>query len=180
MYKRFLLLLIVHSGILLTMEATNNKPPLHFETAQYAQKEFLIDFAIQSNDIYKTRIAGRDVAAQVFDLREDTFTHGVVELLKCGDEILGFFSLKIDKDHKQEHCELGHLFVKAGLQGNKLGTWLFEQAITVAREKKFKKMVWICDPDAQEFYVKKGAHITGYDQNLLNPSVPVPLFEYHL
>lgn len=168
---------IIFICVMQRMMSSDAAQRIHFESAHYTQKQFLVDFAIQSNAIYKTCIASRAIAENVFDLHEDTFKHGVVELLKDGDEIIGFFSLKIDKD-KTDRCELGHLFVKAGLQRRGFGSVLFARAVRTAQQKGFRKIVWISDPDAKDFYVKKGALMTAYGLNSLNPAAPVLLFEY--
>jgi len=151
---------------------------LHFEPASMDQKNNLINFAIESNDIYQTRTVHRDIAQEVFDIDEAIFVKGVVEVLKRDGVIVGFFTLKASDTY--DTCELGHLFVKAGLQKQGLGGILFQRAIDIAKIKGFKQMTWISDPDSKEFYLKKGAHLIGYDQNLLNPTVPVPLFMFNL
>lgn len=152
-----------------------------FEEADPAIREYLIDFAIESNDIYQTRTANVDVAREVFDISDSVFKNGVVEILKLQGEIVGFYTLKVHPPTEGlfEH-ELGHLFVKAGLQGKGFGTLLFNRAVEVARSKGWKKLQWLSDPDAEIFYLKMDATITDRCENLLNPTVDLPIFEYQL
>jgi len=154
---------------------------LVFEAADPVYREILVNFAIESNDIYNTRTSSLDVAREVFEISDNVFENGVVETLKLDGEIVGFYTLKVyaPSDDWFEH-ELGHLFVKAGLQGNGFGTLLFKRAISVARARGWKKLEWLCDPDAEIFYLKMGASITGHCENLLNPDVDLPIFEYDL
>ncbi|MES2199673.1 MAG: GNAT family N-acetyltransferase [Chlamydiota bacterium] len=153
-----------------------------FETPASATSEFLVNFAIESNDIYQTRTASIKIARAVFEIVDSVFEKGVVSTLKANGEIVGFYTLKVNdqaSDVSFEH-ELGHLFVKAGLQNQGFGTRLFHHAISTARAKGWKKLEWLCDPDAEVFYSKMGATVKTHCENLLNPSVDLPIFEYSL
>jgi GNAT superfamily N-acetyltransferase len=152
---------------------------LRFYKASIDQKEFLVAFAIASNAIYKTLAVSRKVVESVFAIDDQIFLNSDIEILKCDDEIVGFFTINLAAANS-EVCELNHLFVKAGLQRRGLGSRLLTRAMELAREKRCSVMTFISDPDAKEFYLKKGGRITGYDENLLNPSVDVPLFELSL
>lgn len=167
-------MILLSSTISLAMKLNSNE--IEFEIADSAQKQFLVNFAIRSNDIYDTRRSSREVAEEVFDIDQKTFLEGGVRVLKYYGEIVGFFTLKVDATKMNDSCVLGHLFVKAGLQRNGFGSILFDEVIRVAQNKGFKKLTWISDPDAKEFYIKKGAHVTHYEENLLNPGVDVPIF----
>lgn len=107
-----------------------------FETTDFTIREFLVNFAIESNDIYQTRTASKEVAREVFEIIDSVFEKGVVQTLKLNGEIIGFYTLKVlpPSDAWFEH-ELGHLFVRAGLQNQGLGTCLFQYAISAARAK---------------------------------------------
>lgn len=154
---------------------------LIFEKADPAIREYLVNFAIESNDIYFIRTASVDIAREVFDISESVFETGVVEVLKLNGEIVGFYTLKVHlpSENEFEH-ELGHLFVKAGQQGRGYGTHLFKRAVAIARSKGWKKLMWLSDPNAEIFYLKMGATVTGRCENLLNPKVDLPIFVYSL
>ena len=154
---------------------------LKFEKASFNSRDFLVNFAIESNDIYKTRTAYKNIAKKVFDISDEVFEKGVVEVLKLDGEIVGFYTIKVHKPSNTwfEH-ELGHLFVKKGFQKKGLGTYLFKRALLKAKLRDFEKLEWLSDPDAKEFYLKMGATITSTCENLLNPSVDLPVFEYYL
>ena len=154
---------------------------LIFEEVDPAIREYLINFAIESNDIYQTRIASIDIAREVFDISDSVFKRGVIETLKLNGEIVGFYTLKVHFPSEDwfEH-ELGHLFVKAGLQSHGYGTLLFKRAVAIARSKGWEKLEWLSDPDAEIFYLKMGATITDHCENLLNPDVDLPVFKYNL
>lgn len=154
---------------------------LTFETADPKDRAFLVDFAVASNDIYRTRTASIELARQVFDLPSEVFSNDLIEVLKLDDEIIGYYALK-EPPFSTEGLpyELSALFVKAGQQGKGLGTLLFRRAVAKARSRGWKKLEWISDPDAEVFYQKMGAAVTGYFENLLNPAVDLPVFTYSL
>ncbi len=153
---------------------------LHFEPAKLQDREFLINFAIQSNDIYETRTANEEMARMVFDIPENTFVNGFIEILKLDEDIVGFFSLTVQENEGNETTyALEHLFVKAGLQGNGFGTALFQRVVEIAKREEWKRLEWLCDPDAAKFYLKMGATIMDPCENLLNPGIDLPIFEYY-
>ncbi|MCB9229681.1 MAG: GNAT family N-acetyltransferase [Deltaproteobacteria bacterium] len=155
---------------------------LRFEKALAGEEKFLTDFAIHSNDSYKTRTADLSVAEEVFSVSAGQIEQGLVEKLvsfsdKC-KVIVGFYSLKDDGNPSE--IELGHLFTDPKFFRKKIGTTLFYRAADKAKELGRNRMFWISDPDAEEFYLKMGAQKDGLDENLLNPKIPVPLFSYNL
>lgn len=151
-----------------------------FQGAMPSSREFLINLAVESNDIYHTRVASIDTAREVLNIPDEVFVTGVIEVLKVDDEIVGFYTLKNHPSGEGFEHELGHLFVKAGLQRRGYGTLLFHRALSVAKEKGWHKMEWISDPDAEQFYLKMGAVVVDHCENLLNPSVDLPIFSFVL
>lgn len=163
------------SFILASIFYFNLSANLYFESASINYREYLIDFSIDSNDIYKTRVSSRETARTVFDISENTFNKKMCFLLKDSETIIGFFALKTNND--DVIVELSHLFVKAGFQKKGYGSFLFSKAVEISKSLGYSKIFWISDPDAANFYLKKGAKIIGHDQNFLNPKVDVLLFE---
>jgi GNAT superfamily N-acetyltransferase len=172
-----------HTNVISEIENSNHLSSriAIFEKADLPEREFLVNLAVESNDIYHTRKADISVAQMVFAIEDAVFNKGTVEVLKLDGNVVGFYTLKVHNASEEgfEH-ELGHLFVKAGLQRNGYGTQLFQRAIAVARERGWEKLEWFCDPDASEFYLKLGATIFDKCENLLNPSVDLPIFMYSI
>ncbi len=133
-----------------------------FEKANPSQYKFLAQFALHSNDIYKTRKTTEQFALDFFKITKNEH----VEILKEKNEIVGFIALEGNK--------LTHLFVKAGLQGKGYGTMLFKRAASIAE----RKLTWYSSPSATNFYLKMGGKIIGYVDNPLDPGTDVPLFVY--
>lgn len=90
-------------------------------------------------------------------------------------EIVGFYSLVGDGDAR----ELDHLWVVPQHMGTGVGTRLFEHALLTMRESGGRSLRIAADPNAEGFYVKRGARRVGEW-----PSVPegrrLPLLQYDL
>ncbi|MFK7823233.1 MAG: GNAT family N-acetyltransferase [Oligoflexales bacterium] len=148
-----------------------------FRVSSAREKPTLVNFAVESNDIYNTRTAKREVAEKIFDITESQFGEGFVEKLvdKKTNALIGFFSFKDSKENSS--IELGHLFISPDLINQGYGRQLFARALAKAKSLGKKRVYWISDPDAEGFYLKMGARKIGTDENILNPKVRVPLFE---
>ena len=174
-------LLVLISLLFLSSQACIHKTQeTTFHTVDVSELNNLVEFAINSNDVYKTRKASRKLAREVFELKPQQAQDGLIEkIIDKNGETLGFYSLK--KPYKSENqkieIELGHIFVKPGFMRQGIGTSLFKRAYKKAQTLNATRMHWISDPDAKNFYLKQGALLIGYDENLLNPNVDVPLFE---
>lgn len=186
MKKMFLLVLFAFSGLSWASDSQKcslDSSNLEFIPAVSNEIQTLVEFAIISNDSYGTRTEKREIAEKIFEVSPQQFESKLVEKLFAKDckQILGFYTLKDSEELKKaEKIELGHLFVKPGYFRKGLGSKIFHRANQKAKELHRKTLFWISDPDAEKFYLRLGAKKVGTDDNLLNPSVPVPLFEYSL
>lgn len=153
-----------------------------FERASPDMREMLIDFAVKANDIYGKRTADDETARQVFGINpERHFANGgIVEVLKHRGDIVGFIAVAVrDNGNGRPIVVLNHLTVKAGLQRKGYGTRLWYRLLEIGMLQKWQTIEWIADPDAEEFYIKKGGNRVGAVQNLLAPSgSEAPSFEY--
>ena len=155
---------------------------------------------------YGTRTCSDEVSDQILTVTESQVTSGLVEMLVHPDtkDLIGFFALKdpavpladtvkdtgahTDTVTVSAHTnttdtlsiELGNLFVHPDYHHQGIGTRLFQQAISKAKSLNRHRMTWVSDPGAEAFYRKIGASATGHDHNILNPAVPVPLFEIQI
>ncbi len=151
---------------------------VRFESVSVADKDLLTEFSVQSHDIYGTRKADFEFTKQLFEVSDRSIEHQTVEVLKSTDDLVGFYCIDIQESGA---VELTHLFVKSGLQRKGYGTILFNRCIEMAKRKgRSQKLSWISDPDSVGFYNKFGASVMGTEINLLNPGVPVVLFELDL
>jgi GNAT superfamily N-acetyltransferase len=139
---------------------------------------FLVDFAIDSHDIYKTRKVDIDKVRHVFRISDRAIADGTIEKMLVDNVVVGFYCLVLQSDRE---VELTHLFVKAGLQNKGYGRKLFSRCLQKATSfENYTSLNWVSDPDSRNFYMKLGGKCVGEEANILNPEVPVPLFTYQL
>lgn len=160
-----------------------NPDLFYMVVAKQEDRQQLTELAVESNDIYKTRTAPVSTALEIFSITPEQINDGLVEKLmqKNCSVVLGFYALKTEpSDMAKQRIKLNLLFVNHKYIKQGIGTRLFNRAIDKARSIGMKTMHWISDPDARLFYTKYGATITGLDQNILDPKVPVVLFNMDL
>ncbi len=156
-----------------------NLKDLYFENAEISQREFLIEFAIDSNDIYGTRTASREYTRMVFNITPETFTEGVVKILKHRDEIVGVFALEFEPNNIST-CKLKLFFVKAGLQRKGLGSYMFKEMVSMARARGFTNIFFVASFEAKDFCLKKGCDLVGSHPNCLSAKECALHFIYSL
>lgn len=152
--------------------------PMEFVLATEAESDALTVFAVASHDTHGTRVCDDSVARGVLNVGNHYLSIGNVEkIVSTADgSLLGFFSLK-DLNSETLAIELGHVFVHPKFIGRGIGKKLFLRAVEKAKEIGSKKMHWISDPEAVDFYLKLGAAKVGEDENLLNPAKNISLME---
>jgi GNAT superfamily N-acetyltransferase len=156
---------------------SNSNEKIVFEIADISQSESLARFCVDSNDIYKTRKVNSETAQSILSIPEQAFADNTIEILKNGTEIVGICGILI---RDSTDCEITHIFVKAGLQRKGYGTALFRRAVEIAKRKGVTLLSWISDPDSIDFYIKMGAECVGIEENLLNPDVPLGVFNLNI
>jgi GNAT superfamily N-acetyltransferase len=127
---------------------------------------------------YGTRTCSDETAHKILEVTTSQISSGLVEKIvnpKTND-LIGFYAFKVPTEDTVS-IELGNLFVHPDHHHQGIGTRLFQKAISKAKSLNHQRMFWVSDPGAEKFYLKCGASITGHDHNILNPAVPVPLFE---
>ncbi len=149
-----------------------------FERVELQDVDSLVNFAVESHDIYNTRKASLATVKELFAISETSVIDETIEVLMVDNSIVGFYCLQFQTDSE---IELTHLFVKKGLQRHGYGRKLFNRCLEKARSfESYTVLSWISDPDSIEFYLSLGGECVGVDDNLLNPDVPVAIFNYQL
>ena len=162
---------------------------LQLVQADVSERNFLISLAIASHDTHGTRQASDAVAREVLDIKEEQYDGNVCKLLD--DEILmGFFALaqpaiNSDSSSPQNTFELTHFFISPDYIRCGYGKKMFDELLTLLNKRKQcaslpSRIHFISDPDSIGFYIRLGAAVIGYDENLLNPGVSVAIMEYIL
>jgi GNAT superfamily N-acetyltransferase len=150
----------------------------HIRRAREDESSFLTELTLRSKAHW-----GYD-AAFMIDARNDlTFQPGKfqpdfhVYILEVEGQAIGFCSLiPIDGDT----VELFDLFVDPSRIGKGHGKQLWDHAVAVARNLKFKTLILTADPYAEPFYLRQGAVRTGEKPSNIRPDRMLPFMTYVL
>jgi len=99
-----------------------------------------------------------------------------VLVAEANRQIVGFASLSVDGASP----ELVHLFVEPEFIGKGCGTILWQNAVAVARAMKWESFLIVAEPNAENFYLKRGATRIGEHVSSVLPGRKLPLLKYRL
>lgn len=103
--------------------------------------------------------------------------HFHVYVLEVAGEPVGFCSLNpLDEDA----MELHDLFIEPGHIGKGYGKELWGYAVNLARSRGFKRLVLTADPNAEPFYMRRGAVRVGEKASPVRLDRRLPMMEYVL
>ena len=89
----------------------------------------------------------------------------------CGDEFVGYFTLRT---HDDGSVELEHLFVEPTWFGRGVGSLLLRGALAAAANRKIRELTIISDPNATGFYLRNGAVVVGqHRSSIAGREIPV-------
>lgn len=91
-----------------------------------------------------------------------------------GREIIGFASLRPEA---ADAVELVHLFVAPGTMGSGVGTRLWEYCRRQARRLGYRRLRLTADPNAESFYLRRGARRVGDVASPIVAGRVLPLME---
>ena len=93
--KRNVLILYSISLLALLQGCVHKTQEIQFQRVVLSELNSLVEFSVNSNDVYKTRKSSRETARKVFELEPYQVKEGLIEKIVDKDgEILGFYSLK--------------------------------------------------------------------------------------
>ena len=122
--------------------------------------------------------------AQAMEVFSEELTHDeallerslVAQVALRDGEIVGYFTLV---QHSLGEIELDYMFVAQESFGTGVGREMMEAAMSHARELGAEKLTLIADPNAQGFYQKFGAVVTGSHQSSIKGR-EIPIMEIRL
>ena len=88
----------------------------------------------------------------------------------------GFYCFDFD----EAPPELSRLFLEPSAIGSGMGRTLFQDAVTLCRERRVERFDLESDPDAAPFYLKMGCRVTGWLVSEIAPGRSLPLMTYEL
>ncbi|WP_127533767.1 GNAT family N-acetyltransferase [Paenibacillus kobensis] len=92
------------------------------------------------------------------------------------DGIAGFYSLRLEG----RESELVWLFVRPSFIGKGMGSLLWNHLVHLADSCGAQRMYIVSDPNAERFYLARGASRVGTKPSLVDPSIAMPWLRYDL
>ena len=125
---------------------------LHFIDAEAKHAELLRDTLITSKGYWGYSQEQLEQWRAKLKFEEKYIARNTVKLVFEGSDLIGFFSLvKGDVD------ELDHLWLLPKAIGKGYGNLVFKQILIECETLKITEFFIVSDPDAEGFYLKKGA-----------------------
>jgi len=125
---------------------------LNFIDAEAKHAELLRDTLIASKGYWGYSQEQLEVWRSNLKFEEEYIVRNTVKLILKDNEMIGFFAIvKGDSD------ELDHLWLLPKAIGKGYGNLVFDQILSECNKLKISSFYIISDPDAEGFYLKKGA-----------------------
>ncbi len=125
---------------------------LHFIDAEARHAELLRDTLIASKGYWGYSQEQLEQWRANLTFEDEYIARNTVKLVMAESEVIGFFALvKGDTD------ELDHFWLLPKAIGKGYGNLVFEQILAECKTLEIAEFYIISDPDAEGFYLKKGA-----------------------
>lgn len=129
---------------------------LHFIDAGTKHTDLLRDTLISSKGYWGYPQEQLEQWRSNLKFEDEYVARNTVKLVIEGSEVIGFFALI-----KGDINELDHLWLLPKSIGKGYGNIVFEQIISECRALEITELYITSDPDAEGFYLKKGAFKVG-------------------
>jgi N-acetylglutamate synthase-like GNAT family acetyltransferase len=128
------------------------KEVLNFIDAEAIHTELLRDTLITSKGYWGYSQEQLEQWRSNLKFEEEYIARNTVKLILKDKEVIGFFAIV-----KGDNDELDHLWLLPKAIGKGYGNLVFEQILSECHTLKISSFYIISDPDAEGFYLKKGA-----------------------
>ncbi|USN48028.1 MAG: GNAT family N-acetyltransferase [Pseudobdellovibrionaceae bacterium] len=109
-------------------------------------------------------------------ISKDLASSDFLRVARLNNQIIGFYSFKLENDPEMEH-----LFVEPDFIGKGIGLKLWQHSLKFAASKGWEKFKIVADPFAAEkFYLRVGCKLIGTFQSPIRKDRKLPLLEYRL
>jgi len=125
---------------------------LHFIDAEVKHAELLRDTLIESKGFWGYSQEQLEEWRSNLKFDEEYIARNTVKLILNDEELIGFFAIV-----KGDSNELDHLWLLPKAIGKGFGNLVFEQILFECSALEISSFYIISDPDAEGFYLKKGA-----------------------
>jgi len=125
---------------------------LHFIDAEAKHAELLRDTLITSKGYWGYSQEQLEQWRSNLKFEEEYFARNIVKLVMAESEVIGFFAIV-----KGDIDELDHLWLLPKAIGKGYGNLVFDEILLECKAQDITEFYIISDPDAEGFYLKKGA-----------------------
>ncbi|MBD5779975.1 GNAT family N-acetyltransferase [Pelagicoccus sp. NFK12] len=125
---------------------------IEFPKAQPQQAKVLSDLAIESKGHWGYSKEQLDIWRKDLKIEEEEITQNLVRTILAEGELVGFFSIKREKNEDV----LDHLWLLSKAIGRGIGNQAFKKIKEDCMNLKIEEFTVISDPDAEGFYLKQG------------------------
>lgn len=129
---------------------------LHFKDAEAKHAELLRDTLIASKGYWGYSHEQLEKWKSNLKFEETYIARNTVKLILKNNEVIGFFAIM-----KGDTNKLDHLWLLPKAIGKGYGNLVFEQLIAECNRLDISSFYITSDPDAEGFYLKKGAFKVG-------------------
>jgi N-acetylglutamate synthase-like GNAT family acetyltransferase len=128
---------------------------LTFFDAKSKHIDLLRDILINSKSYWGYSKKQLEIWKSNLKFEDDYITRNTVKLIYKKIDVIGFFA--IVKGDTVKHNELDHLWLLPDAIGKGYGNQAFEQILLECKRLNITDFYIVSDPDAEGFYLKKGA-----------------------
>ncbi|WP_111978662.1 GNAT family N-acetyltransferase [Algibacillus agarilyticus] len=125
---------------------------LHYQIAEEQHADILCDTLITSKGYWGYSQEQLDIWRSNLKFEAEYLAHNTVKLVMEGSDVIGFYAIV-----KGDINELDHLWLLPAVIGKGNGGLVFEQVLLECKLLDINAFYITSDPDAEGFYLNKGA-----------------------
>ncbi|MDN3611408.1 GNAT family N-acetyltransferase [Vibrio ostreicida] len=151
---------------------------IEFSYAVPEQSQLLGDIAIESKGYWGYSREQLEIWRKDLRIEEGYITDNLVKVVLLDSKIVGFFAIKSTNSD-----ELDHLWLLPEVAGKGIGNLVFEEILRECKRLNIREFSIISDPDAEGFYLYKGAvrigEVKSIPQKRMLPKLKYQLAEFN-
>ncbi|PHO19494.1 hypothetical protein CPU12_00885 [Malaciobacter molluscorum LMG 25693] len=148
---------------------------IEFRDAITEQSQLLSDIAIESKGYWGYSREQLDIWRKDLRIEKEYIENNLIKIVYQNSNPVGFFSIKSGTLKK----ELDHLWLLPEIIGKGVGNIVFDKIINECKRLNISKFTIVSDPDAEGFYLHKGAKRIGEVESISQKRM-LPLLEYQV
>jgi GNAT superfamily N-acetyltransferase len=162
----------------LTPIMTSPDNPFHIRRARPDEADMLTDVSRRSKAYWGYSSEFMVAVMPILIVPAERIAQHPAYVAEDAQGIAGFYELIATEDPRTGWLE--SLFVEPRAIGQGCGKYLWQHALSIAREKGYTRIELESDPNAENFYRKMGAYVIGANQSTVTPGRKLPVMRCDL